>query len=774
MKKATRVLPLRNCHYLHHLRPLKNCVVSVYILTQNYHYKPRHYCNNGQLNHDTLVTLLPKISTLEATKSLHALAITMGSNHAQNIFLYNNIISLYASLGLLCKARKVFDEMPERNNVSFNTVISCYSRDGLVGDAWGVFYEMRRCGFVFTQFTFGGLLSCDCLEVWRGMYLYGLIVKSGLLYVDAFAGTALLGCFGRNGCLDEVFRVFEDMPSKSLVTWNSVISLFGHHGFGDMGLYMFRELMRTRVSLSLYSFVGVLSGFGREEDLECGEQIHGLAIKCGLWNVVLVANALLNMYVKSLSADMAEIMFEEMPVRDIVSWNTIIGVFSRSGRPEKALECFRSMNKDEILPNQTTTVSVINSCTILKIIHCGQSIHALAIRKRFEFDVFVGSALVDFYAKCGRMEDAHCCFDEIQDKNVVSWNSLMIGYLNTSCSTAVFLLRQMIRMGYRPNEGSFSTVLRVSFNTELQQLHSLLIKMGYDDNEYVLSTLIGSYAKSGLIDDALNFAAETNMMLSVVPSNVIAGIFNRTGQYHRTQRLYSLLDEPDIVSWNILITACARHGDYKEVFELFGQMQIYQVRPDKYTYISLLSVCTRICNLDLGRSLHGLIIKTDFKSYDTFVGNILIDMYGKCGSLDSSIGIFDEMNDKNVISWTAVMSSLESHGRVYEAVQKFREMESMGFLPDEAAIAAALSACRRIGLVKEGIELFEQMQSKYKMKPEMDHYILVVDLLARNGHLKEAEKLITGMPFPPNARIWRIFLEGCQGQRHTEDLALCI
>ncbi|KAL1821611.1 hypothetical protein ACET3Z_016482 [Daucus carota] len=574
----------------------------------------------------------------------------MGSNHAQNIFLYNNIISLYASLGLLCKARKVFDEMPERNNVSFNTVISCYSRDGLVGDAWGVFYEMRRCGFVFTQFTFGGLLSCDCLEVWRGMYLYGLIVKSGLLYVDAFAGTALLGCFGRNGCLDEVVRVFEDMPSKSLVTWNSVISLFGHHGFGDMGLYMFRELMRTRVSLSLYSFVGVLSGFGREEDLECGEQIHGLAIKCGLWNVVLVANALLNMYVKSLSADMAEIMFEEMPVRDIVSWNTIIGVFSRSGRPEKALECFR----------------------------------------------------------------------------------------------------------------------------KLQQLHSLLIKMGYDDNEYVLSTLIGSYAKSGLIDDALNFAAETNMMLSVVPSNVIAGIFNRTGQYHRTQRLYSLLDEPDIVSWNILITACARHGDYKEVFELFGQMQIYQVRPDKYTYISLLSVCTRICNLDLGRSLHGLIIKTDFKSYDTFVGNILIDMYGKCGSLDSSIGIFDEMNDKNVISWTAVMSSLESHGRVYEAVQKFREMESMGFLPDEAAIAAALSACRRIGLVKEGIELFEQMQSKYKMKPEMDHYILVVDLLARNGHLKEAEKLITGMPFPPNARIWRIFLEGCQGQRHTEDLALCI
>lgn len=150
------------------------------------------------------------------------------------------------------------------------------------------------------------------------------------------------------------------------------------------------------------------------------------------------------MYVKCSSIDTAEMMFEEMPVRDVVSWNPIIGVLARSDRPEKALECFRSMNKDETLPSQTTFVSVINSCTVLKRLHCGDSIHALLIRKRYEIDVFVGSSLVDFYAKCGRMGDAHRCFDEIQDKNVVSWNSLMLGYSNTSCTTSLCLLRQMI------------------------------------------------------------------------------------------------------------------------------------------------------------------------------------------------------------------------------------------------------------------------------------------------------------------------------------------
>lgn len=774
MRKASRISSVRN--YLYSYNDQFNSSLQYFLRPSRnyYHHKSQHYCQNGQLNHDTLVTLVPNISTLEATKSLHALTITNGSNHTQSIFLNNNIISLYEGRGLLYNARKVFDVMPERNTVSFNTVIGCYSRNGYGEDAWGVFSEMRSCGVALTQFTFGSLLSCECLELWRGMYLYGLIVKSGLLYIDAFAGTALLGCFGRNGCLDEVIQVFEDMPFKSLVTWNSVISLFGHHGYVYECLFMFRELMRIRLSLSLYTFVGVLSGFVQEEDLESGEQIHGLMIKWGLCNEVSVGNALLNMYVKCSRSCIAEMLFEEMRVRDIVSWNTIIGVLTRSDRPEEALEFFQSMSKDEIFPSQTTFVSVINSCTILKMLRCGESIHALLIRKRFESDVFVGSSLVDFYAQCGGMGDAQRCFDEIQDKNVVSWNTLMLGYSNTSCSTSVFLLRLMIRMGYRPNEGSFSTVLRVSFDTELQQLHSLVIKMGYNDKEHVLSSLVSSYAKNGLINDALTFAVDTNMMLPVVPSNVIAGIFNRTGQYHQTQRLYSLLEEPDNVSWNILITACSRNGDYKEAFELFGQMQIYDVCPDKYTYISLLSVCTRIRNLDLGRSLHCVIIKTEFESFDTFVGNILIDMYGKCGRLDSSIKIFDEMKDKNVISWTAVLSSLELHGRANEAVQKFREMEMMGFLPDEVAFAAVLSACRRIGLVQEGMELFEQMKSKYKIKPGIDHYILVVDLLARYGHLKEAEQLIVGMPFPPNARIWRIFLDGCQRRRHKEDLALCI
>ncbi|KAM7514584.1 hypothetical protein LguiA_004167 [Lonicera macranthoides] len=748
-KKTHFSIPIRNCNF--------------------------HHPFDGELKDNRLVQLLqhsPRLKTLDATKSLHALSITMGSNSTQPIFVNNNIISNYESLGYLSLARKVFDKMPQRSIVSYNTMVRAYCSNGKVEEAWEIFKEMRSCGFELTQFTFGSLLSCASLDLDRGSYLQGMVIKSGLLYADAFAGTALLGLFGRHGCLDEAIRVFDEIPQKNLVTWNTVLSLFGQNRLSEECILMFRELMKTELTLSEYSFVGILSGFVCEQDLELGEQIHGLVIKSGFEFAVFVANPLMNMYGKCSGSYLAEKLFEEMPFRDIVSWNTIIGAQARSDKPGRALELFFKIYMNDCLPNMTTFVNAINCCAALQIPVYGEFIHAKIIKNMFETDVFVGSALVDFYAKCDRMQDAHRCFDEINEKSLVSWNALMLGYSNRSCSTSLLLLREMIQLGYCPNEVSFSIITKSSSVLELQQLHSLIIKMGYHQNEYVSSSLITSYAKNGVVSDASLLVCNTNMPLSAVPSNIIAGVYNRTDQYHKTQELFSLLEEPDMVSWNILITACSRNGDYKEVFELFQHMQIAQVRPDNYTYVSLLSVCTKLCNLALGSSLHALIIKTDFTRCDTFVCNILIDMYGKCGSLLSAVKIFNETTGKNVISWTALVSSLGLHGYAHEALERFREMDTAGFKPDRIALMAVLSACRHVGLVKEGMELFGEMKWKYGVKPDMDHYVIMVDLLARYGDLKEAERLIAGMPFPPNALIWRSFLEGCKRQRTIEDLAI--
>lgn len=689
----------------------------------------------------------------------------MGPITAQTIFVRNSIMSTYASLGELSVVRKLFEKMPERNAVSYNTVIGVYSRCGYVEEAWKMFYEMRGDhGIEPTQFTFSGLLSCESLDVCKGVQLQALAVKNGLFFPDAFVGTALLGMYGRHDWLDEAICVFEDMPRKSLVTWNSMLSLLGRYGFVETSVFLFRELIRTEAALSECSFVGVLSGFSCKQDLEFGEQIHGLVIKTGFDYEVLVVNSLINMYVKCEATCLAEKMFEEVPVRDVVTWNTVIGAVAKSKRPERGLEHFSKMSIGGVMPNTSTYLSLINCCINMAIPIYGEVIHAKVIKNAFGFDVFVGSTLVGLYAKCDNLEGAHRCFHEISGKNVVSWNALISGYSNKCSSTSIFFLREMLRLGYQPNESTFSAALKSLAALELQHLHCSIIKMGYQNNAYVLSSLVASYAKNGLISDALAFVTASDSPHLTVPFNISAGIYNKFGYYDETLNLLSLLEEPDSVSWNIMMAACAHNDYYEEVFELFKQMTMLDIYPDNYTFVSLLSVCATRCNLALGSSVHGLIIKTYFNCCDTFLCNVLMDMYGKCGDIACAVKVFNDTTNRNLITWTTLISALGLNGYAQEALERFKEMEFLGFMPDRVALNAVLTACRHGSLVSEGIEYFRRMTMSYGVEPEMQHYQNVVDLLAKNGHAREAEKVIASMPFPPNAMIWRSFLEG--SKRH--------
>ncbi|KAK7292662.1 hypothetical protein RJT34_15513 [Clitoria ternatea] len=718
---------------------------------------------HGQL----LLNLLKACSTIRSslctTKCLHALSITMGPIPKQSIFIHNNIISSYLSLGQILDARKVFDALPQRTVVSYNTLITAYSRRGDVDGAWNLLCHMRESDFVPTQYTLSGLLSCDMLNLSQGVQLQALSFKSGLFDADAFVGTALLGLFGRHGCLDEAFLVFEDMPLKSLVTWNSLLYLLACNGFVEECKVLFCDLVGMGISLSEGSFVAVLSGLlDSEEDLGFGEQTHGLMVKSGFGCEICVVNSLISVYVRCKAMVSMERLFEQVPIQNVVTWNTIIDALVKSERPKMALELFLNMSVRGLVPSQATFVAVIDSCSSLRDSVCGESIHAMVIRGGLESDVIVGTALIDFYAKCDKLISAHKCFHQIEEKNVVSWNALILGYSTVCASTSILLLREMLQLGYSPNGFSFSVVLKSSSMSDLHQLHGLVIRMGYESYEYVLSSLIMAYTRNGLTDEALSFLKEFNDPLPVIPSNIIAGIYNRSCQYNKAIKLLSLLEKPDVASWNIVILACARSENYNEVFEHFRNMHSASIRPDRYTFMSVLCMCTKLCRLDLGSSLHGLIIKANLS--DTFLCNVLIDMYGKCGCIDSSVKVFEEIKYKNVITWTTLVTSLGLNGYALEAVMRFRNMELMGLKPDALALRAVLSSCRYGGLVSEGLEIFRRMGTDHGIPPQLDHYHCIVDLLAKSGQLKEAEKIIASMPFPPNANIWRSFLEGYKRQ----------
>ncbi|KAL4390412.1 hypothetical protein AHAS_Ahas03G0142500 [Arachis hypogaea] len=315
--------------------------------------------------------------TLDATKCLHALSITMGPIPNQSIFVHNNVISRYLSLGEFLHARRVFDILPQRTVVSYNMLIHAYSRRGDVSDAWSLLCHMRGSDFSPTQYTLSGLLSCELLSICQGMQLQALSIKSGLFDADAFVGTALLGLFGRHGCLDEAFIAFEDMVHKSLVTWNIMLLILARNGFVGDCQNLFRDLVRTGVALSEGSFVAVLSGLvDPEQDLEYSAMIHGLMTKCGFDGDIALVNCLINVYVKCKAMFSAQRLFQEVPAENVVSWNTIIDALVKSGRSQVALEMFVNMSRRGLVPSQATFVAVIDSCASLKNFVCGESIHA--------------------------------------------------------------------------------------------------------------------------------------------------------------------------------------------------------------------------------------------------------------------------------------------------------------------------------------------------------------------------------------------------------------
>lgn len=565
-----------------------------------------------------------------------------------------------------------------------------------------------------------------------------------------------------NRVLDDAVKLFDEMPERTVVTWNCIIAGFSQMGCAQDSIFLFRELLRAELRPTESSLLGVLSGFRSSESSSSLEQVHGLVIKSAMDCQAVVSNALLSAYAKCFTASASERLFGDLPVRDLDSWNTNIMAFARSETPERALELFLRMLLEGVLPNGNTLASVLVACARVDSQVSGELIHAKAIKYNLSTNVYVGSSLVDFYLKCNRLDDAHLMFSEIPDKNIVTWNALISGYSNMDSSAVLRLLREMLRSEFRPNEFTFSSILRKTSIFDIQQIHALIIRMGYENYDYVYTALVASYDAHDMISDALSYSSASVCPDHVAHSNVIAGIYNRMGQYEDTKKILLQLQQPDTISWNILVAACARNGDYSEALQLFKRMQITGYLVDNYMAVSLLSICSKSYSLALGTVLHGLIIKTNAGYSEVFVSNVLMDMYAKCGNLDGCLRVFQEMGERNLISWTSLISGLGLHGCTHEALEMFRQMESDGWKPDKVAFLAALSACRHGGSVEQGMLLFKKMKCVYGIEPEMDHYIMLVDLLCRYGHLKEAEHVICGMPFQPNAVIWRIFFHGCR------------
>lgn len=473
-------------------------------------------------------------------------------------------------------------------------------------------------------------------------------------------------------------------------------------------------------------YASLLQGCANNKTLSEGKLVHAHMVHCGIQLDILLGTELVIMYAKCGRLDDARKFWDEMPERNVGSWRSLIASYARHGFYEEALALFHEMKRSGIEPDQFIFATVLPVCANMVGLECGKQIHEEIIRNGFHCNVFAGSALVDMYCKCGRIEDARNVFDTMPERNVVSWNSMIAGYVkNGQADDALKLFRQMTERNL------------VSWNT-----------------------MIAGFVQTGRLNEAMELF-EAMPERNVVSWTAMVSGFAQNGQIDNAMKLFQEMPERNMVSWNAMISGLTRNGYCDEALKIFRQMKLTGARPDLDTFASILSSCAKLAALEHGRGVHEEIIRSGFHS-DVFVETALVDMYGKCGSLEDARKVFYKMCRRNRVSWNVMILIYAIHGYGKDALRHFEQMQLSGMNPDQATFVGVLFACCHAGLVDDGRRYFELMKQYYHITPTVDHYCCMVDLLGRSGYLDEARNLIDKMPIKPDAAVWVSLLGACR------------
>lgn len=591
------------------------------------------------------------------------------------------------------------------------------------------------------RYTFPSVINaCAALcDLEMGMIVHQRVSEMGF-GSDLYIGNAVIDMYCRFGELGKARQLFEQMPERDIVSWNTVISGYSSNGYWEEALENFRRLRMDGLLPDSFSISGVLPACGGLVDVKEGQIVHALIEKIGVHADVLVSNGLLSMYFKFGWLKDAQSLFEKMVVRDSVSWNTVICGYSQLGLFKDSINLFKQM-VNEFTPDLLTITSVLRACAHLRDLRLARYVHDYMKRSAFQFDTMANNILIDMYAKCGNLLASQEVFDHMECRDAVSWNSLINGYFLNGYSDEGFNLFKAMKSSVKPDSVSYVMILSIS--TQLadvdkgKMIHCDTVKLGFDLDVIVNNALVDIYAKCGKIKDSL--------------------------------LVFEIMEVRDVVTWNTIIAACIHYDDCSLGLRMIRRMRNEGVMPDAATMLGILPVCSLLAAKQQGKEIHGCILRLGFNS-DVPVGNALIEMYSSCGSLENSIRVYEHMRKKDVVTWTSMCSAYGIYGDGVKAVRTFAEMEATGVLPDHLAFLAVIFSCSHSGLVEEGLAYFKRMKN-YKLEPRIEHFACVVDLLSRCGLLAQAEDFIHSMPTKADASIWGSLLSACRASGDTDIVA---
>lgn len=391
-------------------------------------------------------------------------------------------------------------------------------------------------------------------------------------------------------------------------------------------------------------------------------------------------------------------------------------------------------------------------------------VHCYVVKCGLDLNVFVGNGLVTYYSRCGDVVSARALFDEMPERDLVSWNSMISGYSQggffEECKD---LYRRMLDMeDIRPNGvTAVSVLLACAQSSDLltgMAVHQYVTENGIGMDLSLCNSIIGVYAKCGSLDYARELFEEMSVRDEITYGTIISGYMVH-GFVEEAMMIFRGARNPGLSSWNAVISGSVQNKQHERALDLVREMQYSGFKPDSVTLSSLLPSIPFVSHLNGGKEIHAYAVKNDYHK-NFYVVTAMMDVYAKLGFLRGAQRIFDLANHRSVIVWTAIISAYASHGDGNSALCLFAEMLNSKIKPDAVTFTAVLSACAHSGLVEEAREIFSSLLPKYGIQPLPNHYACVVSCLSRVGKLSEAVEFVKKMPCKPTAPIWGALLSG--------------
>ncbi|XP_022928697.1 pentatricopeptide repeat-containing protein At2g03880, mitochondrial isoform X1 [Cucurbita moschata] len=560
-------------------------------------------------------------------------------------------------------------------------------------------------------------------------------------YRDTYTWNIMISAYANSRNMVEARKLFDETPTKNSITWSSLVSGYCRNGCEVEGLRLFSQMWSEGQKPSQYTLGSVLRACSTLGLLHSGKMIHGYVTKIQLEANIFVATGLVDMYSKCKCLLEAEFLFVSLSDRkNYVLSTAMLTGYAQNGESLKAMQCFKEMRIQKMESNHFTFPSILTACTAISAYSFGQQVHGCIILSGFGANVYVQSALVDMYAKCGDLNSARMLLNIMEIDDVVCWNSMIVGCVaHGHMEEALVLFHKMHNRDTVIDDFTYPSVLK-SLGTcrdlkNGESVHSLIMKTGFDACKTVSNALVDMYAKQGNLNCALE-------------------VFNK-------------ISDKDVISWTSLVTGYVHNGFHEKALKLFCDMRIAGVDLDQFVIACVFSACAELTIIEFGRQVHGNFIKSSVGSLLS-AENSLITMYAKCGCLEDATRVFDSMGTRNVISWTAIIVGYAQNGRGKDSLRFYDRMIIDGVKPDPVTFIGLLFACSHAGLVETGRSYFESMEKVYGIKPGSDHYACMIDLLGRAGKLNEAEELLNRMDVEPDATVWKSLLSACRVHGNLE------